>query len=151
NARPLVWIIRKGIITSDLLIRFPVASVKPNKRIVPATHTPLPQNDPEIRLIYALFENNIAENPVLRVRSLIGYIPSPRSTFRIGAAHLYRGRFIQDEDGTQNWNTVLGIACCTQADIDRKAWGVPRININGISGIGNNYPIPQPRGETNFT
>lgn len=71
--------------------------------------------------------------------------------FRIGAAHLYRGRFIQDEDGTQNWNKVLGIACCTQADIDRKAWGVPRINITGISGIGNNYPIPQPRGETNFT
>ena len=68
---------------------------------------------------------------------------------RVGAARLTRGRFTQDEDRKQNWNAVLGIPG-TQADNDPRSWGVPLVSVTGYAQLGNPYPVPQPRGETNF-
>jgi hypothetical protein len=56
---------------------------------------------------------------------------------------------MQDLDRAKNWNAILGIPG-TQADNDPRVWGVPVVTVNGYAQLGNPYPVPQPRGETNF-
>lgn len=85
----------------------------------------------------------------ISVAHVFAVSPTFINEFRTGAARLNRGRYTQDIDRAKNWNALLGIPG-TQADNDPRVWGVPFVTITGYAPLGNPYPVPQPRGETNF-
>jgi len=68
---------------------------------------------------------------------------------RAGISKLNRGRFTEDADRRENWNAILGIPG-TMAETEPIVWGVPLVSISGYAGVGNPYPVPQPRGEANY-
>jgi outer membrane receptor protein involved in Fe transport len=74
--------------------------------------------------------------------------PTKVNEFRAGYGRVRRERFQQDI--AQNLSVQFGILGTT-ADVDPIAWGLPYVTIAGLSRIGDNTNMPQPRADQTYT
>jgi len=74
--------------------------------------------------------------------------PTIVNEFRAGYGRVRRERFQQDVK--QNLSVQFGILGTT-ADVDPIAWGLPYVTIAGLSRIGDNTNMPQPRADQTYS